>query len=167
MTDVNELLESMPSAMAARSMPDFDDVVRRRRRLTRRKLTAGSVPLLLAGAAGAGAYLALPGARVQPGTPRLAAATGGHAATQQTPALADGVCRSVGITQPSDSDGGPDPVAASQQFARHNGDGYPITGWHVIYQATNVAQVESGPFDALVVRGPDGVWQVHSAQRCD
>jgi hypothetical protein len=168
MTDVNDLLESMQSAIAERPVPDFDDVVRRRRRNSRRRLAAGSVPLLLAGVAGAAAYLALPATPPSSGTPRLSAvATAGHAEGQPTPGLADGVCSSVRITRPSDSDRGPDPVAASEQFARDSGDGYPTAGWHVIYQATNVAQVESGAFDAFAVRGSDGTWKVISAQRCD
>lgn len=168
MTDVDELLESMQTAMTERPVPAFDDVVRRRRRITRRRLTTGSVTLLVTGVAGAGAYLALPGATSAPGTARLsAAAATGHAASQQpAPALAYGGCSSVQITASSNSAGRPDPVAASQQFARDTGHGYPTTGWHVVYQASNVAQVESGAFDTLVVRGPDGTWQVRSAQRC-
>lgn len=168
MTDVHELLESMQSAMAERPVPDFDDVVRRRRRATRRRLTAGSAPLLLAGAVGVGAYVAQPGTPSSHGPARLsAAATTGGGHSQPTPGLANGVCSNVRITSPSDTDGQPDPVAATQWFARDSSDGYPTSGWHVIYQATNVAQVESGAFDALVVRGSDGTWQVLSAQRCD
>lgn len=167
MTDVNELLESMQSAMAERPVPAFDDVLRRRQRTTRRRVAAGSVPLLLGGAAVAGTYLALPGAPASTGTPRLsAAATTSDADSQPTPALANGVCSNVQITRPSDSGGRPDPVTAARQFAQNSGDGYPTAGWHVTYQATNVAQVESGAFDALVVRGTDGTWQVLSAQRC-
>lgn len=167
MTDVHELLESMQSAMTERPVPAFDDVVRRRRHTARRRLAKGSATLLVAGVAGAGAYLALPGTPASPGAAQLsAAATATGSVSQPTPELADGVCSSLRITLPSDSAGRPDPVTATRQFARDSRNGYPTTGWHVTYQATNVAQVESGAFDALVVRGPDGTWQVLSAQRC-
>ncbi|MGH3743268.1 MAG: hypothetical protein ACRDTP_00225, partial [Mycobacteriales bacterium] len=148
-------------------VPAFDDVVRRRRHTTRQRLTKGSATLLVAGVAGAGVYVALPGTPASPGRAQLsAAATATDSVSQPTPGLADGVCSNVRISLPSDSGGSPDPVAATQQFARNSRDGYPKAGWHVTYQATNVAQVESGAFDALVVRGPDGTWQVLSAQRC-
>lgn len=168
MTDVDELLKSMQSAMLERPVPDFDDVVRRRRRATRRHVVRGTTPLLLAAAAGAGAYLVLPGTPASMGSARqVATATSGHAESQPTPELGDGVCSNVRITRPPDTGGRPDPVTAAQQFARGSSDGYPTAGWHVVYRAINVAQVESGAFDALTVRGADGTWQVLSAQRCD
>lgn len=167
MTDVEEMLESMQSAVAARPMPAFDDVVRRHRRAARRRLAWGSVPLVVAAAAGAGAYLAPPGTPSSPATPRLSAAATAGTDAQPVPALAGGVCRTVAVTQPADTRGRPDPVSAAAQFARDSGDGYPTDGWQVVDRAGDTAQVETGAFDALVLRGTDGTWRVVSAQRCD
>jgi hypothetical protein len=167
MTDIDELLDSMRTAMARRPAPAFEDVVRRRQRASRRHFTIGSATVLLAGVAGAGAYLAAPGTPASPVGASLSATSSSGHVDKPTPQLADGKCSNVGITEPAHAQGQSDPIAATEQFVRDSGGRYPSAGWHVVYQSTTVAQVESGAVDALVLRGNDGTWQVVSAQRCD
>lgn len=166
MSELDERFASMRCAVALRTVPDFDDVLRRRQRAARRRLAAGSAMLVAVGAAGAGAYLALPGAPTSQRPAQLAAA-GSDASGQAAPEMADGSCTSVRLATDAGTGGQSDPVAAAAWFAKDSADGYPVDGWHVVYESGDVAQVESGATAAFVLREADGSWQVIAAQRCE
>jgi hypothetical protein len=53
------------------------------------------------------------------------------------------------------------PERAAAAFARNDPPvAEPLTGWHVVSRATDVAQLQSGSFRLEAIRVPNGTWLV-------